>query len=163
MSFLSIYNRFFSQKEKFDHEKILCEAYEFQVNEEYDSALELYEKLYCHYKKNKMHFKLAQVINNMIVAKIKKGLDAKKLYKELSGLRFQQFLRSEERFGVDYIYTLLMGVEWFDLPIENTLNKAKKILNNYKNQPFYSKLLEKIEDLEKEAFMVPEYQIRKSA
>lgn len=163
MGFLNKCSRFFNSKNCVDYEKLLCDAYSFQMSGEYDSALELYEKLYCHYKKKKSHFKLAQVINNMISLKYKNGLDAKDLYKELSGLRFQQFLRNEERFGMDYIYTLMMGVEWFNLPVEKTLNQAKTILNNYKNQPFYFEILRKINILENREFANSEYKTRVSA
>ena len=88
----------------------------------------------------------ALVLNNLIVAKHELGKDARKLYEELYELRLALAEQDSSYFGIDYIYTILMGVEWFDKPKENLL-EAKSALKDYKNFAFYKQTLDKINEL----------------
>ncbi len=88
----------------------------------------------------------ALILNNLVVIKHALGEDVTKLYKELFSIRMQLVEKDSAYFGVDYIYTLLMGVEWFNEPKENLL-RAKSALKDYKNFAFYKDAMKKIDEL----------------
>ncbi len=118
-------------------------AIKLQKEGSYLRALKIYNELYKELKEKGEKEKLALVINNMLVIKHELKQDSKELYDELSDLRFSLMLRDEECFTIDYIYTILMGVEWFNMP-KNKLENAKKMLNMYKQFSIYKPILDKI-------------------
>ncbi len=118
-------------------------AIKLQKEGSYLRALKIYSELYKELKEKGKKEKLALVINNMLVIKHELKQDSKELYNELCDLRFSLMLRDEECFTIDYIYTILMGVEWFNMP-KNKLENAKKMLNMYKQFSIYKPILDKI-------------------
>ncbi len=132
-------------KENYYNENI-SKAVKYQENGEPQEALKIYEKLYPQLKQDNDKVELALVLNNMLVAKKELKQQAKDLFKELLELRFSLLIQYEEYYAIDYIYTLLMGVEWFGLPKEK-LTQAEKLLASYSEFSIYQPTLEKINNL----------------
>ncbi len=120
-------------------------ALELQQQGLKQEALDIYIDLYQKLKENNLEEKLALVINNTIVIKRDLNQDTKELYEELHQLRLK-LMNKEENYAIDYINTILMGVDWFGLP-KSELEKASKILQRYKQFPFYKPTLDKINQL----------------
>ncbi len=129
------------------YNKNINKAVKYLESGQPQEALNIYEELYPQLKDNNDKVELALVLNNMIVAKKELKQYAKELYEELLELRFSLLLQYEEYYAIDYIYTLLMGVEWFGLPKEK-LTKAKKLLASYSEFSIYQPTLEKINKLQ---------------
>lgn len=142
---LKLIKKFFFKKE--DAQKELEEAINLHLQNKLDIALTQYKMLYEKFKKEGDKVRLAIVLNNIIAIEHKKNNASFKLYKELLELRFQLFMKNEEQFAKDYVYTLLMGVEWFNEAKEN-IQIAKKLLELFKNEPFYNDAMQKIKALE---------------
>ena len=132
-------------KEEYYSEKI-TKALEYQKQEQFQKALTLYKELYTKLKQDNYQEKLALVLNNMIVVKKELNHKAKELFDELLELRFSLVMQYEEYYTIDYIYTLLMGVEWFNLP-KKKLTQAEGLLGIYKEFKLYYPTLEKINKL----------------
>ena len=138
----------FRKTNSYDYIDELNSAIELQLQGNLELAFKKYQKLYSEFKKRELDAELAVVINNMISLKHTLNRHSDELYEELLELRFKLFLKDEERFAKDYIYTLIMGVDWFHKPKDKNLNQAKKLLDIYKNEPFYSDVMERIKKLE---------------
>ena len=132
-------------KENYYSEKI-SKAIEYQKNGLFLEALKIYEELYAKLKQDNNQEKLALVLNNIIVVKRELNHDSKELFKRLLELRFSLVMQYEEYYTIDYIYTLLMGVEWFDLPKEK-LTQAESLLKIYSGFNLYQPTLDKINKL----------------
>lgn len=130
-------------------EKELNNAIDLQLQGNLEIAHKKYQKLYTEFKKRNQNPELAIVINNLISLKKSLNQPSLQLYKELLELRFKLFLKNEEQYAKDYIYTLIMGVDWFNKPKEQSLQQAKNLLNHYNNKEFYSDAIEKIKHLER--------------
>lgn len=132
-------------KEKYYNENI-SKAIECQKSERYQEALEIYKELYSQLKKDNNKIKLAIVLNNMVVVKKELKHEAQELFEKLLELRFSLVVRYEEHYAIEYIYTLLMGVEWFGLPKEK-LTQAEALLDMYSEFNLYQPTLERINKL----------------
>ena len=124
----------------------ISKAIEYQKNGMLDNALEIYNELYVNLENDNCQKELALVLNNMIVIKKELNINAKELFNKLLELRFSLLIQYEEYYAIDYIYTLLMGVEWFGLP-KDTLTKAESMLKIYSGFSIYQPTLEKINKL----------------
>jgi len=142
-------------KQKAPHKKHIKENYynqqfrkaiEYQKNGNFKEALEIYKELYIKLAQDNCQKKLAIVLNNMIVVRKKLNYEAKGLFKKLLKLRFSLVMQYEELYTIDYIYTLLMGVEWFNLP-KDKLSQAESLLEMYSEFSIYQPTLERINKL----------------
>ncbi len=124
----------------------ISKAIEYQKNGMLDNALEIYNELYVNLENDNCQKELALVLNNMIVIKKELNMNAEELFNKLLKLRFSLLIKYEEYYAIDYIYTLLMGVEWFGLP-KDTLTKAENMLKIYSGFSIYQPTLEKINKL----------------
>lgn len=140
--------QFFSKLKRFDYTKELKCATELQLQGDLELAYEKYQRLYRELKRRKLDAELAIVINNLISLEYKLGRLSKYLYEELLVLRFKLFLKDEERYVKDYIYTLLMGVDWFGKPKEKNLKQVKMLLEINKSSDFYSDVVAIVKRLE---------------
>jgi len=141
--------KLFSQKPNNSYYiKELNSAIELQLQGNLEIAYKKYQKLYTEFKKRKQYAELAIVINNLISLERNLSNPSSQLYTELLELRFKLFIKNEELYAKDYIYTLIMGVDWFNKPKEKNLQQAKNLLNHYNNEEFYSDAMEKIKSLE---------------
>jgi len=127
------------------YDNAIKKALELQKPGFYEEALEIYSDLYLKLNSEALEERLALVINNMIVIKYELKQDAKELYEKLYQLRLK-LMHLEENYAIDYIKTILMGVDWFGLP-KSELYKAKSILERYRYLPFYKPVLAKIDNL----------------
>ena len=150
--FNNIFNIFKLKKPSNKHSKEnyysqnITKALEYQKNGLLLEALEIYEELYSKLCQDNYQDKLALVLNNIIVIKKELNHDSKELFERLLELRFSLVMQYEEYYTIDYIYTLLMGVEWFDLPKEK-LTQAESLLKIYSGFNLYKPTLEKINKL----------------
>ena len=122
-------------------------ALKYQEYGKNQEALEIYEELYITLKENNCKEKLAIVLNNMIVVQKKLNSTEKELFDELLQLRLSLMIQYEEYYTIDYIHTLLMGLEWFDLPKEK-LTQAEKLIERYSNFRIHQPLKDKISELQ---------------
>ena len=76
----------------------------------------------------------ALVINNLLVIyyNLKEKEKAKELYKKLISLREKLIIKDFELYALDYAFTLVMGIEWFNLPKSN-LEKVASIAEDFKD------------------------------
>ncbi len=141
-------NKFFSKrkKERIDYKESLKLATTYFDNNMYEEANKVYSNLYKMAKGKRANANLSVILHNLILTNHKLGKDAKGYFDELLSLRFTQLLKDEEANGINYIQTVIMGVEHNYLP-KNKLAEALKILQHYKNSSFYNKFLQKIDAL----------------
>ncbi len=146
--FNHLLNIFKSNKNKKNnyYDENLSRAIKYHEEGLLHEALDIYKELYTKLKQDNYQEKLALVLNNMIIIKKESNQEAKELFNKLLELRFSLLIRDEEYYSIDYIYTLLMGVEWFDLP-KDKLIQAESMLKIYSNFKIYKPTLEKIKEL----------------
>ncbi len=116
----------------------------FEAKKAYEEILKLIEG------KREYYQEYALVLNNLIVAKYFLQEDSKEiehLYKKLCMVRFELLQEDSNYFGIDYLYTVLMGVEWFGYPKEK-LNEAKQIASDFKETALYPEIMKKISQLQ---------------
>ena len=142
-----VFKSIFSKEEIIDYNKELQEANSLHLQGNLKLALSKYQTLYNKFKKEKKCNNLALVINNLISIKQKLNFPFKDLYSELLTIRFRQFLKNEEQYAKDYIYTLIMGVDLLNESKDN-LDKAKQLINNYKEKDFYDDIIYRIKELD---------------
>jgi tetratricopeptide (TPR) repeat protein len=117
----------------------------------YNKALKLYRELA---KKNPdaFNYYVATTLNNLAILqeKLNQNQEALKNFKESLEIRKDLAKKNPKVFGIDYVQSLVMGVDLFNQP-KADLEKAKKILLNFRGVPKAKWLLGVIEELKKVA------------
>ena len=149
--YLWLLELFFAKKckeQKIDVDNLLHKAIELQYKNSYKEAKKIY--LYIISLKCQIElFDYSVALNNLVVIlyNTKEFEDAKRYYKELSRVREKLLYADIELYGIDYIYTKIMGIEWFNSS-NKELNSLQEMLQCYKGvyNTFY--LEEKIKTLQ---------------
>ena len=109
---------------------LINKALFLQNKENFIEAKKLYKELLVF---NLIDEQKALVINNLVVVyyNLKEQERAKELFKKLISLREKLIIKDFELYALDYAFTLVMGVEWFNLPKSN-LEKVATIAEDFK-------------------------------
>jgi len=95
-------------------------------------------------------FEYSVILNNLVVVCYYNNelKEARDYYKKLSRLREKMLYSDIELYGIDYIYTKLMGLEWFNIKIaKDEISSLKELLTYYKGIYNTKYLEEKIRTL----------------
>ena len=111
-------------------EQLINKALILQNKENFVQAEKLYKELLVY---NLTLEQKALVINNLVVIyyNLKEKAKAKELFEKLLSLREELIIKDFELYALDYAFTLVMGVEWFNLPKSN-LEKVAVIAEDFK-------------------------------
>jgi len=151
---LSLFILFKRMKQKFFLEKryevnfLIEKALKLQNNNAIKEAKEIYQEIIA--KKEEIElFEYSLALNNLVVLCYENNdlKQANLYYEELVQVREELFALDCELYGIDYIYTKVMGVEWFQKSTKE-LEGAKKLLASFKGVYNTTFLEQKINSLE---------------
>jgi tetratricopeptide (TPR) repeat protein len=141
-------NSIISRKKKYSVDFLLKKALQFQKEHKYEEAKRIYLEIIDLQEYIEL-FDYSIALNNLVVIyyEEKEFAQAKGYYEELRDVREKLFSLDYELYGIDYIYTKVMGVEWFKRS-KDELKGAKKLLAFYKGIYNTTFLEQKISSLE---------------